>query len=245
MSEEAKFAAEVAANVEGLSLDRGVQGLSNVWLREVARYKYSYNFSWLGRPIIQLPQDIVAMQEILWRVRPDLVVETGVAHGGSLILHASILELLGGDRLVVGVDVEVRPHNRSALEAHPMSHRIRLLEGSSVDPAVVEQVRRLAHGRSCVLVVLDSNHTHDHVRKELEAYSSLVTSGSYLVVFDTVIEDVPAGFFADRPWDRGNNPKTAVREFLSGTDRFVVDADINNRLLLTAAPDGYLRCVRD
>jgi cephalosporin hydroxylase len=198
----------------------------------------------MGRPIIQYPQDMIAVHEIIWRTRPDLIVEAGVAHGGSVLFSASMLELLGGDGRVVAVDIDIRRANRREIEAHPHSRRVTLIEGSSVDEAVVEQVRRHAEGRPNVLVLLDSNHTHDHVLRELELYSPLVRRGNYLVVFDTIIEDMPQGFYRDRPWDRGNNPKTAVHAFLRTTDRFRISQEIQNRLLLTVAPDGYLECVR-
>lgn len=245
MSEVARFFAEVAANIQGLKEDTDVQALSRIWLREVTRHKYAYNFTWMGRPLIQLPQDMIAMHEIIWRVRPDLIIETGVAHGGSLIYYASLLELLGNDGRVIGVDIDIREHNRIELEKHPMFKRIDLIQGSSVDPSVADQVTRLAEGRKSVLVVLDSNHTHDHVLNELRLYAPLVTKGSYLVVFDTLIEDMPDEFFADRPWGKGNNPKTAVREFMTTTDRFAIDKDIDAKLLITVALDGYLRCVKD
>jgi cephalosporin hydroxylase len=206
-------------------------------------HRYSYNFSWLGRPVIQYPQDLLAMQEIIWAVRPRLIVETGVAHGGSLIFYASLLELLGGEGRVLGIDVEIRPHNRQAIEAHPLFKRISLIEGSSTADAVIRQVREQC--RPPVLVVLDSNHTHAHVLRELELYSPLVTRGSYLVVFDTVVEDMPASAFPDRPWGPGNNPRTAVRAFLGTTDRFIVDQEIEDKLLVTVAPGGYLKCVKD
>jgi cephalosporin hydroxylase len=212
---------------------------------EMCRYKYSYNFSWLGRPIIQFPQDIAAIQEIVWGVKPDLILETGIAHGGSLVLWASLLEMIGADGLAVGIDIEIRPHNRSAIEEHPLARRIRMIEGSSIDPAVVKQVRQLEVGRERVLVVLDSNHTHAHVREELWHYSPLVRRGSYLIVLDTVVEDMPPDFFLDRPWGPGNNPKTAVREFLQRNDRFEIDREIEEKLLITVAPSGYLRCVKD
>lgn len=185
------------------------------------------------------------MQEIIWRVKPDLIIETGIAHGGSLVFYASMLELLGNDGQVVGIDIDIRPHNRVEIEHHPMFKRIVLLQGSSVDDEVAEQVRSLAQGKRSVLVCLDSNHTHAHVLRELELYSSLVTKDSYLVVFDTIIEDMPVGSFTDRPWDKGNNPKTAVWEFLKTNDRFEPDQEIPNKLLITVAPDGYLKCVRE
>lgn len=242
---EREFRAEVEKNIQAQGQDASLRGFSNIWVRETARYKYVYNFSWLGRPIIQLPQDIVAMQEIIWKVKPQLIIEAGIAHGGSLILYASILELIGAGGMVLGVDIEIRPHNRAAIESHPLSKRIQMIEGSSVSEDVVAQVQQIARGKSPVMVVLDSNHTHDHVLQELRLYSPLVTVGSYLVVFDTLIEDMPDDLFADRPWGKGNNPRTAVWEFLKTTDRFVVDREIEEKLLITVAPDGYLKCVKE
>jgi cephalosporin hydroxylase len=240
-----RFSAEVRSNVDRLLADDDVHSLSRRWIRETSHFRYPYNFTWLGRPIIQFPQDVLAVQEIIWAVRPDLIVETGVAHGGSLILSASLLELLGGDGFVVGVDVDIRPHNRRAIETHPLAKRIRLIEGSSTDAAVASAVREQARGRRAIMVILDSDHTHAHVLRELELYAPLVTRGSYLIVFDTIIDEMPAELYTGRPWGQGNNPKTAVRQFLASTDRFEVDARTSAKLLLTCAPDGFLRCVRD
>ena len=245
MDEIERFSSEVRANVDRLLGDADMQALSRAWLLEVTRRRYTYNFSWLGRPVIQLPQDLLAVQELIWQIRPDLIVETGIAHGGSLIHSASLLEILGGDGLVVGVDVEIRAHNRREIERHPLARRIRLIEGSSSEAAVVAAVREHARDRRAVMVILDSNHTHAHVLRELELYAPLVTRGSYLVVFDTLIEDLPDEVFVGRPWGKGNNPKTAVWEFLKTTDRFEIDARIHGKLLLTCAPDGYLRCIGD
>ena len=231
--------------VERMAADDHVRRLSHEWLVASAKHEYSYHFTWLGRPVIQYPQDILAVQEIIWKVKPDLIVETGIARGGSMTLSASMLELLGGEREVVGIDVDIRIHNRRELESHPLAHRIRMIEGSSVDERVVRQVKDLAQAKSRVLVMLDSNHTHDHVLEELQLYSPLVAKGSYLVVFDTIIEDMPADFFPDRPWGPGNNPKTAVREFLRHNDRFETDQALERKLLISSAPDGYLHCVRD
>ena len=218
---------------------------STQWLTDVSRYKYSYNFSWLGRPIIQFPQDMMAMQEIIWNVKPKLIIETGIAHGGSLIFYASMLELLGGDGMVLGIDIDIREHNRVEIEKHPMSKRIKMIEGSSIAKDVVSQVYDFAKGKAPILVILDSMHTHAHVWEELKAFSPLVTKDSYLVIFDTVVEDMPDDFFQDRPWGKGNNPKTAVWEFLKSNDRFEIDKDIDGKLLITVAPDGYLKCVKD
>lgn len=223
-----------------------LDALSREWLVEATRARYAHNFTWLGRPVVQLPQDLIAMQEIVYRVRPDLIVETGIAQGGSLIFYASLLELCAIDEgRVVGIDVDIRAHNRVAIEAHPMNRRITMLEGSSTDPAVVERVRALAADRARVLVALDSNHTHAHVLAELELYAPLVRAGSYLVVFDTAVADVPKDLFPDRPWGPGDNPRTAVQEFLRRNTRFEVDRAIDQRLSLTVAPGGYLRCVAD
>jgi cephalosporin hydroxylase len=212
--------------------------------------RYSYNFTWLSRPIIQYPQDIVAFQELVSQVMPDLILETGIAHGGSLVLSASMLCLLdlmeGQDprqspRKVIGVDIDIRPHNRKALDEHPLRFKMELIEGSSIDPDIIQQARSHADGVERVLVSLDSNHTHNHVLAELNAYADLVSVGSYCIVFDTVVEDLPAGSFPDRPWDVGNNPKTAVHEWIKDHPEFEIDKNIDNKLLISVAPDGYLK----
>jgi cephalosporin hydroxylase len=222
-----------------------VQQLAHDLFLESCRYNYSYNFTWLGRPVIQYPQDLFAMQEILWEVKPELIIETGVAHGGSLVFYSSILELIGDQGRVLGIDIDIRTHNRAALECHPMFKRIDLLQGSSIDESIAGKVRDMARGKRSVLVALDSNHTHDHVLRELQLYAPLVTRGSYLVVFDTVADDMTPDLLGGRPWGKGNSPKTAVHEFLKTTDRFVIDKDFENKLLLTVAPDGYLKCVKE
>jgi len=219
--------------------------ISGRWFLESCRHHYSYEFTWLGRPIIQYPQDIVAVQEIIWQVKPDLIIETGIAHGGSLILYASMLELIDEEGQVIGIDIDIREHNRIEIESHFLSPRILMLEGSSTDGKIIEAVRQIAEKKKRVLVALDSLHTHEHVLNELMIYSPLVTKGSYMLVFDTVIEDLPAGFFSDRPWGKGNNPKTAVREFLKTNDRFVIDKEIQEKIIITAAPDGYLKCIKE
>ena len=231
--------------IENMSQDSGLKKLTRDWFTGSSKYEYSYHFSWLGRPIIQFPQDIIAAQEIIWSVQPDLIIETGIAHGGSLIFSASMLELVGGNGQVLGIDIDIREHNRIEIEKHPMFRRITMIEGSSIDDSVLEKVHDFAKGKERVLVFLDSNHTHEHVLREMELYSPLVTKGSYLVVFDTVVEDMPDGSFADRPWGKGNNPKTAVWEFMKTNDRFEIDKKIDIKLLITVAPDGYLKCVKD
>ncbi|MBI3597363.1 MAG: cephalosporin hydroxylase family protein [Nitrospirae bacterium] len=228
-----------------MSANKDLGLLTKSWFIESCTYKYSYNFTWMGRPVIQYPQDMIAMQEIIWQVKPDLIIETGIAHGGSLVFYASMLELIGGNGQVLGIDLDIRQHNRSAIDKHPMAKRITMLEGSSIDEAIVREVYNRAKTKTRVLIALDSNHTHDHVLQELKAYSPLVKKDSYMVIFDTVIEDLPEDFFPDRPWGKGNNPKTAVREFLKSNDRFVIDKEIENKLLITVAPDGYLQCIKD
>jgi cephalosporin hydroxylase len=243
------FEREVAERIEGNGRDEALQGAARDFMRASIAPRYSYNFSWLGRPIIQYPQDIVAMQELIWTLQPELIVETGIAHGGSLVFSASMLELnaaCGGpaDARVVGIDIDIRAHNRAAIEAHPMFRRITMLEGSSVDPAIVASVVAMAKGKRSVLVCLDSNHTHAHVAAELAAYAPLVTVGSYCVVFDTVVEQLPKALSGDRPWGPGDNPMTAVREFVAGHPEFEIDRAIDRKLLIGVAPEGYLRRVR-
>lgn len=226
---------------------------------ESVRAKYSYNWFWMGRPIIQYPQDICAMQELVWKVRPDVIVETGIAHGGSLVLSASLLAMLdlcdateAGEvldptkpkRHVIGVDIDIRPHNRAAIEAHPMEKRITMFQGSSIDPSIVAQVRAALGDAKTVLVCLDSNHTHDHVLRELDAYAPMVTVGSYCVVFDTVIENLPSDMYSDRPWDLGDNAMTGMREFLARNAEFEIDHEMDAKLQISVAPNGYLRRVR-
>jgi cephalosporin hydroxylase len=264
----AAFLAENQKNISEMGRDRTLQDLSLAWNVASAKYGYSYHFAALGRPIIQLPQDMVAVQELIWQLRPDLIIETGIAHGGSLVMSAAMLALidycdavtagealdpLASRRRVLGVDIDIRSHNRLAIEQHPMAHKIELIQGSSIDEAVVDQVRAMAGQYSSVLVMLDSNHTRDHVLAELEAYGPMTTVGGYCIVFDTVIDDLPTDMFPDRPWGEGNNPKTAVREFLDCIERegrrgidgraltFEIDHDIENKLLISVAPNGYLR----
>lgn len=259
MNEVERFSAQVKKNVDELGKDCDFLGLTNIWIRESLRHSYSYNFTWLGRPIIQVPQDIYVIQEIVWKVKPDLIIETGIAHGGSLIMSASMLALMdyceatdqgktfdprGSRRRVLGVDIEIRPHNREAIEAHPMAHLIEMIEGSSIDPEVFEHVKKVAKEHKKILIFLDSNHTHDHVLAELEAYAPLTSVGSFCVVWDTGIEDLPKGFYTNRPWGKGNNPKTAVYEYLKSTDCFEIDKAIEHKLLITASPDGFLQKIK-
>jgi cephalosporin hydroxylase len=254
-----QFNIEKRERIAAFDANVQIQNLSQDWLKSSMAAKYVYNFDWLGRPIIQYPQDMVAMQELIWAIKPDLIIETGIAHGGSLILSASMLAILDmcdaiengsimdprvSKRKVIGIDIDIRAHNRAIIEAHPMSSRIKMIEGSSIDPETVAKVKAAAEGYKRVLVCLDSMHTHDHVLGELNAYADLVTPGSYCVVFDTFVEDMPPRFFPDRPWDIGDNPKTAVWEYIKSHPEFEIDKSIQNKLLITVAPDGYLKRLR-
>lgn len=249
MSQYEQFKRECAQEIDVQGADAQLASATGEWMNLANAKKYSYHFEWLGRPIIQYPQDMVAMQEIIFRVQPDLIIETGIAHGGSLIFSASMLELnaiCGGpkDAEVLGLDIDIRAHNREAIEAHPMFRRITMIQGSSIAADVIDQVKAKAAGKKRVLVFLDSNHTHDHVLAELHAYAPLTSVGSYCCVFDTVIEDMPADMFPNRPWGPGNNPKTAVWEYLKGHPEFEIDASMHNKLLVTVAPDGYLKRIK-
>jgi cephalosporin hydroxylase len=240
MNEIEKFQAECTENIDAQGKNDNLKNAASEFLKESIDSRYSYNFKWMGRPIIQYPQDIVIMQELIWDIQPDLIIETGIAHGGSLIFYASILELIGKGE-VLGIDIDIREHNKKDILQHPMSKRIKMIQGSSIDPAIVKQVRDYAQGKQTVMVLFDSNHTHDHVLEELRAYSDLTSIGSYCVVFDTVVEDLPKGRYTDRPWDVGSNPKTAVFMFLQENDDFVIDKQIDHKLLISVAPDGYLK----
>ena len=212
---------------------------------ESNKAQYSYNFSWMGRPIIQYPQDMIAMQEIIWNIKPDLIIETGIAHGGSLIFYASILELIGKGE-VLGIDIDIREYNRKEIEKHPMFKRIKMIQGSSVDPEIVAEVKENTKGKKVILVTLDSNHTHEHVWTELKMYSSFVSLNSYIVVFDTIVEKLPQHYLPGnlRPWGTGNNPLTALNTFIEENPQFEIDKSINNKLLISVAPDGYLKRVK-
>ncbi len=239
------FTREKRENIAKLGQSSALREQSIAWIKDTAPFKYSYNFTWLGRPIIQFPQDMVAIQELIWSVRPRYILETGIAHGGSLIFHASLLEMIGGEGEVIGIDIDIRSHNRKAIEAHPMGKRIKMIQGSSIDPATVAQAASIIGESGPVIVILDSNHTHDHVLAELLAYNRLVQAGSYLIVLDTVVEDMPVDMFPGRPWGKGNNPRTAVNAFLKETNRFQVDRDIEGKLLISVGLGGYLKCTRD
>ncbi|WP_288049919.1 cephalosporin hydroxylase family protein [Acidiphilium sp.] len=250
------FKSEIPDRVAAMQANGRLPAAAAEFLRASVPCQYSYNFHWLGRPIIQYPTDVIAMQELIWEVKPDLIVECGIAHGGSLIFSASMLALLdmceaieAGEplepavsrRKVLGIDIDIRAHNRTAIDAHPMRSRIEMIEGSSISADVIAEVGRIASAHRNVLVCLDSNHTHDHVYAELEAYASLVSVGSYCVVFDTLIEDMEPDAYPDRPWGVGNNPKTAVHAYIKNHPEFQIDKLIPDKLMITVAHDGWLR----
>lgn len=205
--------------------------------------QYSYNFTWMGRPIIQYPQDIIAMQELIWEIKPDLIIETGIAHGGSIVYYASLLELIGKGE-VLGIDIDIRAHNKAEIEKHPMYKRITMIQGSSIDQDIAAQVKKFAEGKETIMVVLDSNHTHEHVLAELELYAPMVTVGSYIVVFDTIVENLPNYYLPNRPWAIGDNPMTAAQQFLANNDNFEVNTAIDDKLLISVSPKGYLKRIK-
>jgi cephalosporin hydroxylase len=244
------FSLEVQSNISGLAADSGLWDKSLDWMLEVGRHRYTYNFEWLNRPIIQYPQDIVAFQELVSQVKPDLIIETGIAHGGSLVLSASLLALLDimeekdprrSRRKVIGIDIDIREHNRKALDEHPLRYKMELIEGSSIDPQIIERVYDYARDAEQVMVSLDSNHTKDHVAKELDAYARLVSIGSYCIVFDTVVEFMPPEFTTERDWGPGNSPMNAVDDFIKLNPGFQINHNFDSRLLITVARGGYLK----
>jgi cephalosporin hydroxylase len=253
-----QFSQERRQQITDYSKDNALVAQSQAWLEISMRRRYVYNFDWLGRPIIQYPQDIVAFQELIWATRPDLIIETGIAHGGSLVLSASLLAMLdycdavgsgvplcpmSSKRKVLGIDIDIRAHNRNAINSHPLAHKIEMIEGSSISGDVIGRVKEYAKDHERIMVCLDSNHTHEHVLAELHAYAPLTTVGCYCVVFDTFVEDMPEDLFPNRPWGPRNNPKTAVWEFLRSHPDFEADKCIDQKLQISVAPDGYLKRV--
>jgi len=256
MNEVKKFHNEKIENIKALSNDLDLRELSHEWVQKAAIHNWAYNFSWFGRPAIQFPNDTWAMQELIWEIKPDLIIETGIAHGGSLIFSASMLAMLdyteavengtvldpsASTRKVLGIDIDIREHNRKVIEEHPLAGLIQMIEGSSVDESTITEVHEIASAYETILVCLDSNHTHEHVLAELNGYAPLVSKGSYCVVFDTLVEDMPRGSFPNRPWDKGDNPKTAVFEYVKANPNFVIDRDISDKLCITVAPEGFLK----
>jgi len=244
-----QFQIEAIERTKSYQNNKALQDARQKFFEELNKAKYAYNFFWLGVPILQIPQDLHALQEIIWKVKPDLIIETGIAMGGSIIFSASMLALLEvcgeieeGD--VVGIDIDIRPYNKKAILAHPLSKKITMFEGSSIDKGIIRKVIKFAKSKKKVLVCLDSNHTHNHVLAELRAYTPLVSIGSYCIVGDTGIEDLPAGTTSDRPWGKGNNPKTAVWAFLKENNNFEIDKIIESKLILTGSFDGYLKRIK-
>jgi cephalosporin hydroxylase len=238
-----QFETEKRADAARLASDVEVQRLNRELTAAADRHNFFYQWSWLGLPVIQTPTDIVILQEIVWNAKPDVIVETGVARGGSMILAASLLEMIGGGR-VIGIDIDIRAHNRAAIEEHPMAKRVSLIEGGSTDAATVDEVQRQIGDAERVMVILDSHHSHDHVRAELEVYAPLVTVDQYLVVADTIIEELPEQTHRPRAWGIGDNPKTALDDYLKTTEAFELDEFIAARQLVASSPGGYLRRVR-
>jgi len=251
-----QFLHERRQQIAGYPRDLAFSAQSQAWLEASMRRRYVYNFDWLGRPIIQYPQDIVAMQELVWSTRPDLIIETGIAHGGSLVLSASLLAMLdycdaieagtlldpkASKRKVLGIDIDIRSHNRDSIESHPLAHMIDMIQGSSITPEIIAKVQAYAKDYQRIMVCLDSNHTHEHVLSELSAYAPLTSPGCFCVVFDTFVEDMPVDLFPNRPWTKGDNPKTAVWDYLKTHPEFEIDKSIEHKLQITVAPDGYLK----
>lgn len=238
------FKKKVDKNIKLMSQDKNLKKKSIDWMLHADKYKYTYNFRWMGIPIIKFPNDILALQEIIWKVKPDVIIETGIAHGGSIIFSATMLELIGKDGLVIGVDIDIRKHNRVEIEKSKFYKRIKMFEGSSVSKKIIKKIKSLIKPKSKVMVFLDSNHTYPHVMKEIEIYSKLVTKNSYLVVEDTFTEFFPKNYFSNRPWDVGNNPLIAINEFLKKNKNFKIDKNLNEKLSITETFDGYLKKIK-
>lgn len=238
-----KFEKQNRTFVNSMSKDPVVKKISNKWLTACHKYEYSYHFTWLGLPIIQYPQDIIALQEIIWKVKPDLIIETGIARGGSLLLSASILQLIGHGT-VLGVDVDIREFNKKNIKKSHLFKRISMIQGSSIDEKTISKVKKFAKGKKRILIFLDSAHTYEHVLEELRLYSSLVKKGSYIIVLDTMVEDFPVTWVKNKELNKKNNPKTAVHEFLKINKRFKIDKEFEKKLLITCAPDGFLKCIK-
>jgi len=225
--------------------DTDLKMATHIMADNLIRTNYIKNFTWLGRPVLQYPTDLMVVQELIWQIKPNIIIETGLAMGGSAVFFSSILSCLGNGGQVVSIDVDIRKDAREALVPHPMADRITMIEGSSIDEKVVEQVRRKIHPGMAIMVVLDSNHTEEHVMKELYLYSPMVTIGSYLIVQDTAIEIWDEKYPSpNRPWGKGDNPMTAVKKFLEINNNFMVDKEIGTRALITGSSDGWLKRIK-
>lgn len=229
----------------GMARDQDLLHAARDVLARADSHRWLHQNTWMGEPVLNLPQDMFALQDIIWRTRPEFIIEIGVAWGGGMLFHSTLLEVLGGGK-VIGVDIFIPPDLRERLASHAtLSRRIELIEGSSIAPETVERVRSIVGASRRTLVVLDSHHTHDHVLAELRAYAPLVGRGCYLVAGDTIVEHIAAPAHRPRPWGPGNNPATAVKAFLSECPRFAVDQDLERRLLLSCHPGGYLVAAGD
>ena len=239
-----EFFSQRNKDIEDMASDSHLRDLSLQWMVESDRYKYTYNFTWMGRPVIKYPSDMIVQQELMWNLRPDLIIETGVAHGGSIIYSASMMKMMGITGSVIGIDIDIRDHNRKEIENHPMYDAIHLYEGDSTDTEIVQKVQKHVDKANTVLVILDSLHTHEHVLKELTLYSKFVSKHSYIILRDTFIEFFPKGYYSrNRPWDVGNNPYTAMHEFLKNNSSFMIDKMLSSKAVITETIDGYLKRV--
>lgn len=235
----------LVSSAEGMSQDKDLKKKAMEVLVEADKHRWIHQTKWFGQAILNLPQDMFAIQEIIYRTRPKFIIETGVAWGGSLLFYSTLMEVLGGEK-IIGIDLYMPPDLKERLNSYgKLSSRLALIEGSSVDESTVERVRSITGGSKEVMLILDSYHTHEHVLKELRLYSPFVGKGFYIVCGDTVVEDIPEQTHRTRPWGPGDNPKTALRQFLLENDRFIVDKKTENKLLFTCNPDGYVQCVKD
>ena len=240
-----EFDIKVKKNLNKMNRDKKLFKKSLNWMIHADKYKYTYNFQWAGIPVIKFPNDLVALQEIISKVKPDVIIETGVAHGGSVVFSASMLQLYSSkSSFVVGIDIDIRKHNLTRLKKNKFYNRLKLIEGSSTAPEVIHKVKKLIKGKKKIMVFLDSNHTYQHVKDEINIYKDLVTKNSYLVVEDTFSEYFPKGYYSNRPWDVGNNPMIALKEFLQQNKNFVVDKEICSKLQITETFDGYLKKIK-
>jgi len=243
MDDTKKFFLDSKKNIKLMNEDDSLKKLSWKWFVETFKHRYPYNFTWLGLPIIQYPHDLHILQEIIWDVKPQIIIETGIARGGSLLFYASILMLLQNKGKVIGVDLDLREHNRKKILSHPMSKNIILLNGSSTDSSVIKKIKKhLTSAKRC-LVALDSNHTHDHVLEELRTYSRFVSKNSFIIVFDTHCEFLPKKLIPDRPWGKGNSGFTAVKQFLKENKNFSLEG-IEKKTLISCAPYGFLKRIK-
>ena len=236
------FFDERNADIIKMNKDKKLKDMSLEWMLHADKYKYSYNFTWMGIPVIKYPSDMIVQQELMWKLKPDLIIETGIAHGGSILFSASMMEIIGTGGEVVAVDIDIRKHNKILIESHPMFKHITMYEGSSTDKEIIKKIQSHSKGKKCIMVILDSLHSHKHVLDELRIYAPLVTKGSYVILPDTFIEFFPKGHYSkNRPWDVGNNPYTAMREFLTENENFLIDKEISNKAMITETFDGYLK----